>query len=41
MSSKAFGLTAYYDATIANWFNKNLKLNFQNGKQYLEENCKI
>ena len=28
MSSKAFGLTAYYDAMIANWFNKNLKLNF-------------
>ena len=22
MSSKAFGLTAYYDAMIANWFNK-------------------
>ena len=25
MSSKAFGLTAYYDAMIANWFNKKLK----------------
>ena len=26
MSSKAFGLTAYYDAMIANWFNKKLKI---------------
>ena len=26
MSSKAFGLTAYYDAMIANWFIKNLKI---------------
>ena len=26
MSSKAFGLTAYYDAMIANWFNKRLKI---------------
>ena len=28
MSSKAFGLTAYYDAMIANWFNKTLKIEF-------------
>ena len=27
MSSKAFGL-AYYDAMIANWFNKKLKIDF-------------
>ncbi len=27
MSSKAFGLTAYYDAMIANWFNSKLKSN--------------
>ena len=26
MSSKAFGLTAYYDAMIANWFNSKLKI---------------
>jgi len=26
MSSKAFGLTAYYDDMIANWFNKKLKI---------------
>ena len=28
MSSKAFGLTAYYDAMIANWFNAKLKIQF-------------
>ena len=28
MASKAFGLTAYYDAMIANWFNKKLKIEF-------------
>ena len=28
MSSKAFGLTAYYDAMIANWFNEKLKIQF-------------
>ena len=39
MSSKAFGL-AYYDAMIANWFNKNLKLNFLREKQYLVESLK-
>ena len=26
MSSRAFGLTAYYDAMIANWFNKKLNI---------------
>ena len=26
MSSKAFGLTEYYDAMIANWFNKKLEI---------------
>ena len=28
MSSKAFGLTAYYDSMIANWFNSKLKIQF-------------
>ena len=28
MSSKAFGLTAYYDAMIANWFNNKLNIQF-------------
>ena len=32
MSSKAFGLTAYYDAMIANWFNKRLKIQFPERK---------
>jgi phosphoribosylaminoimidazolecarboxamide formyltransferase/IMP cyclohydrolase len=32
MSSKAFGLTAYYDAMIANWFNKRLKIDFPERK---------
>ena len=32
MSSKAFSLTAYYDAMIANWFNKKLKIQFPERK---------
>ena len=32
MSSKAFGLTAYYDSIIANWFNQKLKINFPERK---------
>ena len=32
MSSKAFGLTAYYDAMIANWFNERLKIKFPERK---------
>ena len=32
MSSKAFGLTAYYDAMIANWFNHNLNIKFPERK---------
>ncbi len=32
MSGKAFGLTAYYDAMIANWFNKKLKIKFPERK---------
>ncbi len=32
MSSKAFGLTAYYDSMIANWFNKKLKIKFPERK---------
>ncbi|MDB9792951.1 bifunctional phosphoribosylaminoimidazolecarboxamide formyltransferase/IMP cyclohydrolase [Pelagibacteraceae bacterium] len=32
MASKAFGLTAYYDALIANWFNKKLKIEFPERK---------
>jgi len=32
MSSKAFGLTAYYDSIIANWFNQRLKIEFPEKK---------
>ena len=32
MASKAFGLTAYYDAMIANWFNRKLKIKFPERK---------
>ena len=32
MSAKAFGLTAYYDAMIANWFNKKLDIEFPERK---------
>ena len=32
MSSKAFGLTAYYDAMIANWFNNRLNIQFPDRK---------
>ena len=32
MSSKAFGLTAYYDAMIANWFNQKLNIRFPERK---------
>jgi len=32
MSSKAFGLTAYYDAMIADWFNRKLDIKFPERK---------
>ena len=35
MSSKAFGLTAYYDAMIAHWFNKTLNIEFPERKTIL------
>ena len=34
MASKAFSLTAYYDAMIANWFNDNLKIKFPERKTF-------
>ncbi len=34
MSSKAFGLTAYYDSMIANWFNERLKIKFPDKKTF-------
>ncbi len=32
MSAKAFGLTAYYDAMISNWFNQELNIEFPERK---------
>ena len=32
MSAKAFGLTAYYDSVVSNWFNKNLSIKFPEKK---------
>ena len=32
MASKAFGLTAYYDSMIANWFNEKLSIKFPERK---------
>jgi phosphoribosylaminoimidazolecarboxamide formyltransferase / IMP cyclohydrolase len=32
LSSKAFGLTAYYDSMISNWFNQRLKIKFPERK---------
>ena len=40
MSSKAFGLTAHYDAMIANWFNNKLNIKFPKERLYLEEDLK-
>ena len=37
MSSKAFGLTAYYDSMIANWFNNKLNIRFQKERPSLVE----
>ena len=32
LASKAFGLTAYYDGLISNWFNKKLRISFPDKK---------
>ena len=37
MSSKAFGLTAYYDSMIANWFNKKLDINFPEKANFIRK----
>ena len=37
MSSKAFGLTAYYDSIITNWFNDELKIKFPQKKVFYGE----
>ena len=38
MSSKAFGLTAYYDAMISNWFNEKLNIKFPERKTIFGKN---
>ena len=34
MANKAFNLTAYYDAVVAEWFNKKLGINFPEKKTF-------
>ena len=41
MSSKAFGLTAYYDSLIANWFNKKLNISFPERKTIFGRKLKV
>ena len=40
MSSKAFGLTAYYDAMISNWFNQKLNIKFPERKTFFGKKFK-
>ena len=35
MASKAYGLTAYYDAVISEWFNRDINLDFPERKTFL------
>ena len=37
MASKAFGLTAYYDAVVSEWFNRDIGLKFPEKKTFLEK----
>ena len=37
MASKAFGLTAYYDAVVSEWFNRDIGLEFPEKKTFLEK----
>ena len=34
MASKAFGLTAYYDAVVSEWFNRDIGLKFPERKTF-------
>ena len=40
MSSKAFGLTAYYDSMIANWFNNKLNIEVSRKKDFVWKKIK-
>ena len=37
MASKAYGLTAYYDAVVSEWFNRDIGLEFPEKKLFLEK----
>ena len=41
MSSKAFGLTAYYDSMIADWFNRKLNIKFPERKTIFGKKLRI
>ena len=38
MASKAYGLTAYYDALISEWFNREIGKNFLREKLFWKKN---
>ena len=40
MASKAYGLTAYYDAVISEWFNRDIGLKFPERKTYFGKKIK-
>ena len=40
MASKAYGLTAYYDAMISEWFNRDIGLKFPERKTYFGKKIK-
>ena len=40
MGSKAFGVTAYYDSIISNWFNQKLGINFPDKKTFFGKKIK-
>jgi len=40
MASKAYGLTAYYDAMVSEWFNKDIGLKFPERKTYFGKKIK-
>ena len=37
MASKAYGSTAYYDAIVSEWFNRDIGLKFPERKTFLEK----
>ena len=41
MACKAFGITAYYDSIIADWFNNELNINFPEIKRFTEKSTPV